>query len=47
MRFYMQKAAFYLVALWAALTINFALPRLMPGNPVDILIGKMAATGTR
>lgn len=28
------------------MTINFALPRLMPGNPVDILIGKMAATGT-
>jgi peptide/nickel transport system permease protein len=46
MRFFMQKAAFYLVALWAAVTVNFALPRLMPGNPVDILIGKMAATGS-
>jgi peptide/nickel transport system permease protein len=45
MRFYMQKAAFYVVALWAAVTINFVLPRLMPGNPVDTLIGKMTAAG--
>ena len=45
MRFYLQKALFYLAALWAALTINFALPRLMPGDPVDILLFKLSAKG--
>ncbi|HEY1532165.1 MAG TPA: ABC transporter permease [Galbitalea sp.] len=45
MRFYLQKLVFYVVALWAAVTLNFLIPRLMPGNPVDILIAKMGATG--
>ena len=27
------KLAFYVVTLWAALTVNFAIPRLMPGHP--------------
>lgn len=45
MRFYLQKIAFYVVALWAAVTLNFLIPRLMPGNPVDILISKMSAAG--
>jgi peptide/nickel transport system permease protein len=45
MRFYLQKIAFYAVAVWAAITINFVIPRLMPGNPVDVLIAKMGAAG--
>jgi len=45
MRFYLQKAVFYLVALWAAVTLNFAIPRLMPGNPIDVLVSKMEAAG--
>jgi peptide/nickel transport system permease protein len=45
MRFYIQKFGFYVVALWAAVTLNFLIPRLMPGNPVDILISKLAANG--
>jgi peptide/nickel transport system permease protein len=40
-----RKLAFYLVALWAAITLNFAIPRLLPGNPVDILLGKLAQQG--
>ncbi|GAA4160835.1 ABC transporter permease [Gryllotalpicola daejeonensis] len=45
MRFYLQKIGFYVVAIWAAITINFVIPRLMPGNPVDVIISKMAAAG--
>ncbi|MFC4245382.1 ABC transporter permease [Gryllotalpicola reticulitermitis] len=45
MRFYLQKIGFYVVALWAAITINFVIPRLMPGNPVDVIIAKMGAAG--
>ncbi|MET0933636.1 MAG: hypothetical protein ABWX56_07980, partial [Mycetocola sp.] len=35
----------YLIALWAALTLNFIIPRLMPGNPVDILLAKLQQRG--
>ncbi|MBW4033627.1 MAG: ABC transporter permease [Acidobacteria bacterium] len=45
MQFYLKKLVFYVVALWAAVTLNFLIPRLMPGNPVDVLIAKMGATG--
>ncbi len=40
-----RKLGFYLLALWAAVTLNFAIPRLLPGNPVDILVGKLALSG--
>lgn len=40
-----RKLAFYAVALWMAVTLNFAIPRLLPGNPVDILLGKLAQRG--
>jgi peptide/nickel transport system permease protein len=35
MRYLSRRIIFYLVALWASLTINFFLPRLMPGDPVS------------
>ena len=40
MRYLLRKVVFYLIAAWAAITLNFLLPRLLPGNPVDILIGQ-------
>ena len=45
MRYYARKFGFYLVALWAALTLNFFIPRLMPGNPVDTLMAKLQQRG--
>ncbi|WP_030543893.1 ABC transporter permease [Streptomyces albus] len=45
MRYYIRKLAFYVVALWAALTLNFFIPRLMPGNPVDTLMARLAQRG--
>ena len=41
----LRKLGFYVVALFAAVTFNFAIPRLLPGNPVDILLGKLAIQG--
>jgi peptide/nickel transport system permease protein len=40
MSYFWRKLAFYGVALWAALTINFLIPRLIRGNPVDIIMGR-------
>jgi peptide/nickel transport system permease protein len=40
MRYLLQRAAFYLFTLWAALTVNFFIPRLIPGDPVKSLISR-------
>ena len=45
MNYFLRKLGFYLVALWAAVTLNFLIPRLMPGNPVDILLAKLQQRG--
>jgi peptide/nickel transport system permease protein len=40
MRFLLRRLGFFLLTLWVALTLNFVLPRLMPGNPALAIIGK-------
>jgi len=40
MRYALRRLAFFLGTLWACLTLNFLLPRLMPGNPAEALIAK-------
>jgi peptide/nickel transport system permease protein len=40
MRFILQRLGFYLLAAWAALTLNFFLPRLMPGDPATALFAR-------
>ena len=40
MRFALRRVGFFLVTLWAALTLNFLLPRLMPGNPAISMVSK-------
>jgi len=40
MRFLLRRVAFYLVTAWAAVTLNFVIPRLMPGNPAEILLAR-------
>jgi peptide/nickel transport system permease protein len=44
-RYLLRKIGFYVVALWTALTVNFFIPRLMPGNPVDIMLSKLGQHG--
>jgi peptide/nickel transport system permease protein len=39
MRFVLRRLGFFLLTLWAALTLNFFLPRMMPGNPALAAIG--------
>ena len=40
MKYFLQRLAFYLFTAWAAITINFFIPRLIPGDPVMALINK-------
>lgn len=37
MRFVLRRLGFFAVTLWAAVSLNFFIPRLMPGNPVQAL----------
>lgn len=40
MRYILQRLGFYFLAGWAALTLNFFLPRLMPGDPATALFAR-------
>jgi peptide/nickel transport system permease protein len=40
MRYVLRRLGFFALTLWVALTLNFVLPRLMPGNPALAIIGK-------
>jgi len=40
MRFFLRRFMFYVITFWAAVTINFLIPRLLPGDPVSALIAK-------
>jgi peptide/nickel transport system permease protein len=40
MSFIVRRLIFYVVAAWVALTINFAIPRLVPGNAVESIMSK-------
>lgn len=40
MPFLLRRLGFYAVAAWVALTVNFFLPRLMPGNAVEAVMAK-------
>ena len=45
MRYVLRKTVLFVITLWAALTLNFLVPRLMPGSPVDAALGKLASAG--
>jgi peptide/nickel transport system permease protein len=40
MRFVLRRLGFFVLTLWAAVTLNFFLPRLMPGNPALAMMAK-------
>jgi peptide/nickel transport system permease protein len=44
MRYILRRSLFYVVALWASVTFNFVIPRLMPGNPAEAYIAKVRAS---
>ena len=41
MRYLLRRLGFYAVALWGAITLNFLLPRLAPGSPLDGLMSRL------
>lgn len=41
MRTVLQRILLYLLTIWAAVTVNFFLPRLLHGNAVDAALGRL------
>jgi len=39
--FLVRRIGFYLLAAWASLTLNFFLPRLMPGDPASAMFARL------
>lgn len=46
MAFLTRRLGFYLVAAWAALTINFLIPHLMPGDPMQVILSHFQSKPT-
>ncbi|GAB2507471.1 ABC transporter permease [Paramicrobacterium agarici] len=40
MTYFLRRLGFYLFTAWAAITLNFFIPRMLPGDPVQSLINK-------
>lgn len=40
MRYLLQRIAFYILTVWAAITLNFFIPRMIPGDPVKALLAR-------
>ncbi len=41
-----RRIGLYVLTAWVAITVNFVLPHLMPGNPIDQLVGKLTGRVT-
>jgi peptide/nickel transport system permease protein len=46
MRMIARRLGLYVLTAWVAITANFLLPRLMPGNPIQDMIGKLQSQVT-
>ena len=42
-----RRLALYALTAWVAITVNFLLPRFMPGNPIQTMIGKLQGQVTK
>jgi len=47
MKYVLKRLGFYLIAFIAAITLNFFLPRLMPGDPVQMYLSELYQSGGR
>lgn len=45
--FLLRRIGFYVIAAWSAITLNFLIPRLMPGSPADAVIASLQQKGAQ
>lgn len=42
MKYYASKIGYFLLTVWAAVTLNFLIPRLQPGDPAEVMVRKLS-----
>ncbi|MBA8793693.1 peptide/nickel transport system permease protein [Friedmanniella endophytica] len=42
MKYFLRKVGFFVLTLWAVVTLNFFIPRLQPGDPAELMVQKLA-----
>lgn len=42
MAYFLRRIAFFVLTLWAAITLNFIIPRLEPGDPAQAIVSRLA-----
>lgn len=45
MAYYLRKIGYFVLTLWAAVTLNFIIPRLQPGDPAEIMVRQLNGEG--
>jgi len=45
MVYYARKIGYFVLTLWAAVTLNFIIPRLQPGDPAEIMVRQLTGKG--
>jgi peptide/nickel transport system permease protein len=43
--YYARKIGYFVLTLWAAVTLNFIIPRLQPGDPAEIMVRQLTGRG--
>ena len=41
MGYFLRRTGFFLATLWAAITLNFLIPRLQPGDPAEAMVSRL------
>lgn len=42
MKYFARRIGYFLLTLWAAVTLNFLIPRLQPGDPAELMIRQLS-----
>ncbi len=42
MKYFARKVGFFVLTLWAVVTLNFFIPRMQPGDPAEIMVQQLA-----
>lgn len=43
MAYFVRRLGFFIATLWAAVTLNFIIPRLQPGDPADAIVRRITS----
>jgi ABC-type dipeptide/oligopeptide/nickel transport system permease component len=46
MAYFARRLGFFIATLWAAVTLNFLIPRLQPGDPADAIVRRITSKST-